>query len=112
MRVPCQRSIKKRRTNRVRPITHGRWYSSSRSAFGNHDQQPILASAWGRTAAPWGRSVAHWGRNAGAWGRISGPWGRNGAAWASSAETWGRDRSEEHTSELQSLRHLVCRLLL
>src|SRR5437899_3968508 len=25
---------------------------------------------------------------------------------------WNRDRSEEHTSELQSLRHLVCRLLL
>src|SRR5438045_4886646 len=24
----------------------------------------------------------------------------------------GSDRSEEHTSELQSLRHLVCRLLL
>src|SRR5262245_62441141 len=24
----------------------------------------------------------------------------------------GKDRSEEHTSELQSLRHLVCRLLL
>src|SRR5438045_5477305 len=24
----------------------------------------------------------------------------------------GRERSEEHTSELQSLRHLVCRLLL
>src|SRR5437899_8258717 len=24
----------------------------------------------------------------------------------------GRSRSEEHTSELQSLRHLVCRLLL
>src|SRR5947199_662260 len=24
----------------------------------------------------------------------------------------GNDRSEEHTSELQSLRHLVCRLLL
>src|SRR5258705_8945334 len=24
----------------------------------------------------------------------------------------GRQRSEEHTSELQSLRHLVCRLLL
>src|SRR5262245_41516386 len=28
------------------------------------------------------------------------------------AKTGGRDRSEEHTSELQSLRHLVCRLLL
>src|ERR1039458_1623516 len=26
--------------------------------------------------------------------------------------TWHRPRSEEHTSELQSLRHLVCRLLL
>src|SRR5205814_10232166 len=28
------------------------------------------------------------------------------------AMTMGADRSEEHTSELQSLRHLVCRLLL
>src|ERR1039458_2725422 len=27
-------------------------------------------------------------------------------------EVGGLDRSEEHTSELQSLRHLVCRLLL
>src|SRR5437899_9564119 len=25
---------------------------------------------------------------------------------------WPEERSEEHTSELQSLRHLVCRLLL
>src|SRR5438045_6772367 len=25
---------------------------------------------------------------------------------------WSTERSEEHTSELQSLRHLVCRLLL
>src|SRR5258705_6770496 len=32
------------------------------------------------------------------------------AAWAATtAANW---RSEEHTSELQSLRHLVCRLLL
>src|SRR5262245_65238471 len=30
-----------------------------------------------------------------------------GAGWQS-----GKFRSEEHTSELQSLRHLVCRLLL
>src|SRR2546423_10440465 len=29
-----------------------------------------------------------------------------------SRETWGRLRSEEHTSELQSLAYLVCRLLL
>src|SRR5262245_63022428 len=27
-------------------------------------------------------------------------------------KTWRVERSEEHTSELQSLRHLVCRLLL
>src|ERR1039458_10466477 len=27
-------------------------------------------------------------------------------------EEFGKERSEEHTSELQSLRHLVCRLLL
>src|SRR5438045_4675552 len=30
----------------------------------------------------------------------------------SGSETVRRGRSEEHTSELQSLRHLVCRLLL
>src|SRR5262245_64428948 len=28
------------------------------------------------------------------------------------ASSWKLQRSEEHTSELQSLRHLVCRLLL
>src|ERR1035441_680188 len=28
------------------------------------------------------------------------------------AGIWASNRSEEHTSELQSLRHLVCRLLL
>src|SRR5205814_6842879 len=28
------------------------------------------------------------------------------------AQAAGKNRSEEHTSELQSLRHLVCRLLL
>src|SRR5258705_4138935 len=37
-------------------------------------------------------------------------------AWGSQpfpkADRSGRSRSEEHTSELQSLRHLVCRLLL
>src|SRR5690625_5743288 len=33
-------------------------------------------------------------------------------AWASAADRPGQDRSEEHTSELQSRGHLVCRLLL
>src|SRR5205814_9336464 len=31
--------------------------------------------------------------------------------WATTRSRWHK-RSEEHTSELQSLRHLVCRLLL
>src|SRR5256885_7920547 len=48
----------------------------------------------------------HWGQttqsrpNEGSW-RGAQPWGR-----------WYRDRSEEHTSELQSPCNLVCRLLL
>src|ERR1035441_10932133 len=37
--------------------------------------------------------------------RIASRWGRG-------TQTGGAARSEEHTSELQSLRHLVCRLLL
>src|SRR5258705_5462003 len=33
--------------------------------------------------------------------------------WAKLPEGWSfKERSEEHTSELQSLRHLVCRLVL
>src|SRR5438045_6676120 len=36
------------------------------------------------------------------------PWTSSTAAGSSGVE----ERSEEHTSELQSLRHLVCRLLL
>src|SRR5262245_63154185 len=53
---------------------------------------------------------------AGTWRR-----GRRGRSPSSSARSDGPDgsrvsarrgRSEEHTSELQSLRHLVCRLLL
>src|ERR1035438_10582517 len=35
-----------------------------------------------------------------------------GESWLRSRHELTRHRSEEHTSELQSLRHLVCRLLL
>src|SRR5438045_7026901 len=35
-----------------------------------------------------------------------------GAGHASATGRFDDERSEEHTSELQSLRHLVCRLLL
>src|SRR5437899_7413566 len=54
----------------------------------------------------------------GAWHVLAGvPPGRRGGGGGSPpkpAHPVGRpaDRSEEHTSELQSLRHLVCRLLL
>src|SRR5262245_62192140 len=37
---------------------------------------------------------------------------RRSAAWSPVGIDSPRLRSEEHTSELQSLRHLVCRLLL
>src|SRR5436853_5947441 len=37
---------------------------------------------------------------------------RTGAAAAVATQALACARSEEHTSELQSLRHLVCRLLL
>src|SRR5205814_3221797 len=37
---------------------------------------------------------------------------RRGYGQQVAQEGWRGSRSEEHTSELQSLRHLVCRLLL
>src|SRR2546429_6249596 len=42
-------------------------------------------------------------RGGGKWARIS---------WDEVLDTFGSRRSEEHTSELQSRLHLVCRLLL
>src|SRR5262245_62636487 len=57
-----------------------------------HDALPIFTYgreeiAWGVTVNPWNEVIV--------------------VGWSQST-----DRSEEHTSELQSLRHLVCRLLL
>src|SRR5207244_12268253 len=49
------------------------------------------------------------------WGDLSpicGPGSRQAVATCSTHQTAWRDRSEEHTSELQSPDHLVCRLLL
>src|ERR1039458_4829626 len=42
---------------------------------------------------------------------VEAPWRPTNCA-AGDTQAYPRDRSEEHTSELQSLRHLVCRLLL
>src|ERR1035438_2379526 len=72
-------------------------------------EERILANLWSQPTAP---SRAWW------------RWGLAGAlavmvivamavAWRSGRTTHSQlARSEEHTSELQSLRHLVCRLLL
>src|SRR5690625_6396991 len=69
-----------------------------------HDALPI----W-RTPRPWHAAS----RSAGPW-PPSGP-GRTASSSAGSRwdrRRWWTDRSEEHTSELQSRGHLVCRLLL
>src|SRR5205823_14677126 len=67
-----------------------------------HDALPILQQEvelrrHGRTLVP----------NLRPWGRVK-PW--PGFDTAPRSQVW--DRSEEHTSELQSLAYLVCRLLL
>src|SRR2546422_4985076 len=63
-----------------------------------HDALPISS----RPACPWGRRLPCW-----VWPRAAiSPMRRSTRAAAASR------RSEEHTSELQSRLHLVCRLLL
>src|SRR5258705_3314805 len=63
-----------------------------------HDALPILGTPRTRPAWSRGVSAARWRRRA-----CRSQRGRIRSC---------RRRSEEHTSELQSLRHLVCRLLL
>src|SRR2546422_2892273 len=43
------------------------------------------------------------------WARATSP---ETSSWSPARSPWPMDRSEEHTSELQSRLHLVCRLLL
>src|SRR5262245_64929555 len=67
-----------------------------------HDALPI----WGPSG---GDSTPHAGRG----GRpIGAPWGGREGGRRDEPSRGPHARSEEHTSELQSLRHLVCRLLL
>src|SRR5438045_7077458 len=77
-------------------------------ALALHDALPIWSdrrfSARSAPTKSWTKSLAGFIRSSG-----------GVAYWASTPPFWRtatRSRSEEHTSELQSLRHLVCRLLL
>src|SRR5687767_15776290 len=69
-----------------------------------HDALPI----WGRATSRSCRTTAVWTAPGSAFSS------RTTGSGASSRRTWARtrSRSEEHTSELQSLAYLVCRLLL
>src|ERR1039458_10604048 len=74
----------------------------------------FLRTATGRaTVSKLGRAPFSWLRMA----ALSAIWvqsnsWRSSAVLRTSGKAWQGMRSEEHTSELQSLRHLVCRLLL
>src|SRR5262245_65303667 len=77
------------------------------STLSLHDALPI----WTSVPTRWTNGV----RMGGCASCISpvGDFGRTAPVGAlDSAPAVGQERSEEHTSELQSLRHLVCRLLL
>src|SRR5205814_10385619 len=91
------------------------------STLSLHDALPISSRRTGTPAATM-PCCEGWGQNHSSIGRarvknttpirhISAPPSRNAAQPPRAARS-ARPRSEEHTSELQSLRHLVCRLLL
>src|SRR5439155_25381692 len=71
-----------------------------------HDALPILCSSERLTTASW-RSIRKPAANCGA-----STWKTCASVVATSPERHSSRRSEEHTSELQSRGHLVCRLLL
>src|SRR5438874_3564090 len=68
--------------------------------------RPEPASRRARASTLWAAGVCPASRD----GRDGGPAVEEPRSWVTSCRT--RDRSEEHTSELQSRRELVCRLLL
>src|SRR5687767_15495318 len=75
------------------------------SAVGEDQKKPVLAVLMGREGLPQGRAELN---EAGIPAFIF----PESAARALAALVRHRERSEEHTSELQSLAYLVCRLLL
>src|SRR5205814_4045927 len=84
-------------------------------------KDPEKRAAYDQLGANWKageqfRPPPDWGSGfefSGAAGRAGGARrGAGRARWSGAGAEDGAFRSEEHTSELQSLRHLVCRLLL
>src|SRR5258708_14744724 len=78
-----------------------------------HDALPISgASGQGERPAELGQGAATGGRSGDAAAKADGRAGGGAAPARPSAFAAASPRSEEHTSELQSPDHLVCRLLL
>src|SRR5437899_9758521 len=109
--VECYERTKKRGptgATLVHPLSTGITYSLIDK--GTADHIPIVSIGYGRTDASDGR-VFPW-----VFPLITNYWSQNTAKIKFiGMKEGGMDklkRSEEHTSELQSLRHLVCRLLL
>src|SRR5437899_5152682 len=89
----------KRTTSLADTMSDTRKHARSPS-FHTHDEKPLSCTRAGRK-----RSI---------FTRVRSGIGRPGAGRTTYVTWWpsASRRSEEHTSELQSLRHLVCRLLL
>src|SRR5439155_25168677 len=89
------------------------FHSTARSAIYTlslHDALPIL-SPTGSERLPRARRRGTAERDSGSQSTTRGRRGGSGSL-SGSASSPGSSRSEEHTSELQSRGHLVCRLLL
>src|SRR2546427_9510829 len=69
-----------------------------------HDALPISWAARGCSGTRWSSYRAPTWRSSSS--------GRGRCRWSKPCGCWTGDRSEEHTSELQSQSNLVCRLLL
>src|SRR5438045_5191234 len=86
--------------------------STSTSTLSLHDALPISVSDgdWGLVRRAHRAPLSDAASNAPTYGSVQPEPANFASRIRGDHRRW--DRSEEHTSELQSLRHLVCRLLL
>src|SRR5262249_17560292 len=84
------------------------------ASYTNNGPNLTLAELWNRPNSGSQSATSHPAIRRGVpLGCARSPLSRAASAWQlSPAQPWHRSRSEEHTSELQSLTNLVCRLLL